>query len=401
MFKGNRKYYMILAAIFVGVIFMYYSQPKPINWNRTFGKDDKIPFGSYAIFHLLEETYASSVQTNAEGIYNLNERNVSTDQSLLIIDDQISMTKLEIKSLFAFVQKGNTVLLCANRFGKALTDTFHLDVSMNTNFDASSLDSLLKKPAFEVSYVQPKNTVKKSYVYPKVATESYFEKIDTSRFSIVALNKKHMPVLLEASVGKGKILLSTLPDVFGNLFIVDHPNRFYVYTLLSRLRNQSILWDEYYKTYGHPKDSLFAFIFSSDALYMAYGITLLALLVFMIFEIKRKQRAIPVITPLKNTTLEFVDVVSHVYFNSHNHKHIALETIKYFYFDISRKFNLSTANPDEEFYTRLHHLSGVDVEKIRILFRYCENLKQAPSLTEDDLLELNDRITKFKKQSIR
>jgi hypothetical protein len=72
MFKGNRKYYMILAAIFVGVIFMYYSQPKPINWNRTFGKDDKIPFGSYAIFHLLEETYASSVQTNAEGIYNLN-----------------------------------------------------------------------------------------------------------------------------------------------------------------------------------------------------------------------------------------------------------------------------------------------------------------------------------------
>lgn len=401
MFKGNRKYYIILAAIFVGVIFMYYSQPKPVNWKRTFDKDDKIPFGSYAIFHLLEETYASSVQTNAEGIYNLNERNLSSDQSLLIIDDQISMTKLEIKSLFAFAQKGNTVLLCANGFGKALRDTFHLDVRMNTNFDAYSLDSLLKKPAFEVSYIQSKNTVKKSYVYPKVATESYFAEMDTNRFSIIALNKKQMPVLLETTVGKGKILLSTLPDVFGNLFIVDHPNRFYVYTLLSRLRNHTILWDEYYKTYGHPKGSLFAFIFSSDALYMAYGITLLALLLFMIFEIKRKQRSIPVITPLKNTTLEFVDVVSHVYFNSHNHKHIALETIRYFYFDISRKFNLSTANPDEEFYTRLHHLSGVDIENIRLLFRYCENLKQAPGLTEDDLLELNDRITKFKKQSIR
>ena len=401
MLKGNRKYYIVLATIFVGVIFLYYSQPKPINWNRTFGKDDKIPFGSYAIFHLLKDTYASSVQTNSEGIYNLNERNLSTDQSLLIIDEQISMSRLEIRSLFAFAQKGNTVLLCANQFGKALKDTFRLDVRMNTSFDASSLDSLLKRPAFEVSYVQPKNTARKSYVYPKVATESYFSEIDTSRFSIVAVNKKQMPVLLERPAGKGKILISTLPDVFGNLFIVDHPNRFYVYTLLSRLRNRSILWDEYYKTYGHPKDSLFAFIFSSDALYMAYGITLLGLLLFMVFEIKRRQRPIPVIRPLQNTTLEFVDVVSHVYFNSRNHKHIALETIRYFYFDISRKFNLSTADLDEEFYTRLHHLSGVDLEKIRVLFRYCENLKQAPGLTEDDLLELNDRIAKFKKQSIR
>lgn len=401
MLKGNRKYYVILAVIFAGVIFLYYSQPKPVNWKRSFAKEDKIPFGCYAIFNLLEGTYASSVKTNAEGIYNLNERNTSTDQSLLIIDNTISMTKLEIKSLFAFVEKGNTVLLCANNFGKTLCDTFQLNVRMNMNFNASSLDSLIRKPAFEIAYVQPKNNVLKTYVYPEVATESYFSEIDTNRFSIVALNKTQKPVLLETRMGKGKILLSTLPDVFGNLFIVDHPNRYYTYTLLSKLRNQTIIWDEYYKTYGHSKDSLFAFIFSSDALYMAYCITMLALLLFMLFGMKRKQRPIPVIGPLQNTTLEFVDVVSHVYFNSQNHKHIALETIKYFYFDISRKFNVSTASLDAEFYTRLHKLSGVDLEKITVLFKYCENLKQAPSLTEDDLLELNNRIAKFKKQSIR
>jgi hypothetical protein len=401
MLKGNRKYYVLLTVIFTGVIFLYYSQPKPVNWKRSFAKEDKIPFGCYAIFNLLEDTYATSVKTNAEGIYNLNERNTSTNQSLLIIDNTVSMTKLEIKSLFAFVEKGNTVLLCANTFGKALCDTFRLDVRMNLNFNASSLDSLIRKPAFEIAYVQPKNNALKSYVYPEVATESYFSEMDTNRFSIVALNKTQKPVLLETKMGKGKILLSTLPDVFGNLFIVDHPNRFYTYTLLSKIRNQTIIWDEYYKTYGHSKDSLFAFIFSSDALYMAYCITMLALLLFMIFEIKRKQRSIPVLTPLTNSTLEFVDVVSHVYFNSQNHKHIALETIKYFYFDISKKFNLSTANLDAEFYTRLHKLSGVDLEKITVLFRYCENLKHAPSLMEDDLLELNNRIAKFKKQSIR
>lgn len=401
MFKGNRKYYFVLATIFVGVIFLYYSQPKPVNWKRTYDKDDKIPFGCYAIFNLLENTYAGDIQTNTQGLYNLNENDQSGGKTLLIIDDQVDLTRLEVTSLFSFLEKGNTVLLCANKFGRELCDTFHLNVEWNMHFNASSLDSLLKKPAFEVSYVQPKNNVLRSYVYPKAATESYFSKLDTTRFRVSAINKKQMPVLLETDIGKGKLLLSTLPDVFGNLFIVDHPNRSYAYTLLSKLKNQTIIWDEYYKAYSRPKESLFAFIFSSDALYMAYGIAMLGLLLFMVFGIKRKQRSIPVIAPLQNTTLEFVDVVSHVYFNSQNHKHIALETIKYFYFDIFRKFNLSTASQDEEFYQTLHNLSGVDLEKIRVLFRYCENLKQAPSLTENDLLELNDRITKFKQQSIR
>lgn len=401
MFKGNRKYYIVLAAIFVGVIFLYYNQPKPVNWKRTYAKDDRIPFGCYAIFNLLENTYAENIRTNSQGIYNLNESSQSGGQTLLIVDDRLEFTKLEIQSLFAFLEKGNTVLLCANTFGEELCDTFRLDVQWNIHFRALSLDSLLKKPAFEISYIQPKNNVQKSYVYPKAATESYFSRLDTVQFRISAVNKAHMPVLLEAGFGKGKLVLSTLPDVFGNLFIVDHPNRSYVYTLLSKLKNQTIIWDEYYKASGHQKESLFAFIFSSDALYMAYGITMLALLIFMIFEIRRKQRSIPVIVPLKNTTLEFVDVVSHVYFNSKNHKHIALETIKYFYFDIFRKFNLSVVNQDEAFYKALHNLSGVDLEKIRTLFRYCENLKHAPGLTEDDLLELNDRITKFKQQSIR
>lgn len=401
MFKGNRKYYFVLAAIFVGVIFLYYTQPKPLNWNRTFDKSDKIPFGCYAIFNLLETTYSAKVETSTQGLYNLNESTVSGNQSLLIIDEKINLTKLEIKSLYAFIEKGNTVLLCANRFGPELSDTFRLNVQLNSYFNSSSLDSLLKKPAFEISYVQPRNNRLKAYVYPQAATESYFSKLDTNLFRVSAVDKTNRPVLLEASLGKGKLLLSTLPDVFGNLFIVDHPNRHFVYTLLSKLRNETIIWDEYYKSYGRPKDSLFAFIFASDALYMAYSIIMLGLLLFMIFGIKRKQRPIQVITPLRNSTLEFVDVVSQVYFNSRNHKHIALETIRYFYFDISRKFNLSTAVLDEAFYKSLHNLSGVDLEKIRQLFTYCENLKQAPGLTEDNLLELNDRIAKFKQQSIR
>ena len=401
MFKGNRKYYVILATIFVGVILLYYFQPKPINWSRTYNKNDKIPFGCYAVFHLLRGTYAPIVESNQQDMYNLNEGNTAQEQTLLIINDELNFSKLEIKSLFKFLNKGNTVLLCATDFGAHLKDTFKLDVKFNNSFNVQSIDSLLKKPAFEIRYTQPKNNILKKYTYPSVAVESYFSNIDTTLFTVCSQNKAGMPVLLEATIGKGKLLVSSLPDVFGNIFVVNNPNKNYTYTLLSKLRNKVIIWDEYYKTYGRRTGGLFSFIFASDALYMAYCIVMLGLLFFMVFELKRRQRPIPILTALKNSTLEFVEVISHVYFNSKNHKHIAEETIKYFYFDIVKKFHISTTVMDENFFIALHNLSGVDIDKIKILFSYCENLKKAPALTQNDLLELNDRIANFKKQSIR
>ncbi len=401
VFKGNRKYYYTLAIIFIAVILLQYFQPKPINWSRTYNKKDKIAFGCYAVFNLLENTYAPFIESNQQDMYNLNEANNENGQTLLIINDGVNFSKLEVQSLFKFLKKGNTVLVCANSFGKALSDTFNLDLEMNVDYSVKSLDSLLKKPAFEISYTQPKNNILKTYTYPAVAIESYFLKIDTGLFTVVSENKKHKPVVLEANIGKGKLVLSSLPDVFGNIFIADNPNRNYAYTLLTNLKNKTIIWDEYYKTFGKEQKGIFSFIFGSDALYMAYSIILLGLLFFMIFELKRKQRVIPVINPLQNSTLEFVEVISRVYFNSNNHKHIAEETIKYFYFDIGKKFHVNTTVIDERFFTTLSNLSGIGIDKIKTLFTYCENLKRAPSLTQYDLLELNDRITNFKQQSIR
>ena len=134
---------------------------------------------------------------------------------------------------------------------------------------------------------------------------------------------------------------------------------------------------------------------------MAYLLLIGGLLFFMAFELKRKQKAIPIIKPLENSTLNFVDVISQVYYNSKNHKYIAEEQIQYFYYEIRKKFGVNTSDFDDTFYQTIHMLSGIELDNIKKLFTYCENLKQAPSLTENDLLELNNRINNFKQKSIR
>ncbi|MEJ7677787.1 MAG: hypothetical protein WKG06_07955 [Segetibacter sp.] len=63
------------------------------------------------------------------------------------------------------------------------------------------------------------------------------------------------------------------------------------------------------------------------------GITtypLAGLLLYVLFEMKRRQRIIPVITPLKNSTLDFVKTVASVYYNEKDNNGIADKKVNYF-----------------------------------------------------------------------
>lgn len=400
MLKGNRKYYAILVFVFAAIVAAQYLMPKPTNWNKTYLRKDKIPFGSYAIFELLENTYAPELTVNKQSLYNLDTEEAG-DQALLMVNDELKLKKLDVQSLFAFLQRGNKVLLCANQFGDRLADTLKLATTYNWSNFFTRPDSLMKKPSFEVHYVQPKNNHSGPYTYSEAAIESYFTKFDTALFRVMAVDKRNAPVLISAAIGKGRLYISTTPDAFANVFIVNHKNRNYTYGLLSLLKSRRLIWDEYYKSFNVQSVSPFKFIFENDALYMAYCILVLGIIIFMIFELKRRQRAIPVVRPLENSTLQFVDVISNVYYNSNNHLYIAKEQIGYFYFEVRQKFQVNTNLADDELFEKVSRLSGVDLAAVRTLFMYCERLKAMPAINEYTLLELNDRINNFKQKSIR
>jgi len=171
--------------------------------------------------------------------------------------------------------------------------------------------------------------------------------------------------------------------------------------MLSLLKNKELVWDEYYKTCNEKKSSFLKFILESDALYSAYLLLIFSIIIYMIFEGRRRQRPIPVLEPVNNSTLEFVNVISHVYYNSRNHQTIAAEKIKYFYETIRKKFNLNTNEINDIFMHEISELSGVQLKLVDQLFAYCEKIKKSSEITEYDLIELNRQITNFNKNSLR
>ncbi|MCW3076827.1 MAG: hypothetical protein JWO32_1436 [Bacteroidetes bacterium] len=399
MFKGNKKYYFIFFGLFALILLAQYLLPKPVNWNRTYQNKDKAPFGCYAIYNLINGVYSQQTGFNNKTFYNLKDR-VKDSCSIIVINNDLNLNKSDLSSLNQILKSGNTVLLAANQFNGLLADTFHLSTSSGFESYFSIIDSLINKPGESIHLVASNQSTNK-FSFSRAANIATFRNFDTTRFKVLAFTETNKACLIKTRVGKGTLMLLSVPDIFTNYFVVKHKNRQLAYLIFSLLKNRELIWDEYYKSYNVSNYSFLKFIFESDTLYAAYLLLFFSIVFYMIFEGRRRQAPIPVIEPVTNSTLDFVNVISHVYFNSKNHQTIALERIKYFYESVRKKFNTSTTEINEHFINEISELSGVQYLTVKQLFTYCERLKHATDLTEYELIELNRQITNFNNYSQR
>jgi hypothetical protein len=396
MFKGNNKYYFILLLLFTLLVCVEYSKPKPIDWRRTYTRQDKIPFGCNAFYRLLnEDIFKDKVEDQNQTAFNVLATIPGKKTAYVFINNSLSFSEPDCKYLFDFVKEGNTVFMAAGSFNGLLADTFKIRTAYAYNF----FDDTTKKLAF--NFCNSELKAKKNYNYPKSIDVSYFKSFDTSHVQILAMTPDSNALFIKTSWGKGNFYFLSVPDIYSNYFVVNNPNREVAYKTLSYIDADQICWDEYYKSFNNKQGSYFQFIFGNDSLYAAYSLAGIALLVFMIFGLKRKQKAIAIIEPLQNTTLQFVEVVGSVYYNTKNHKIIAEEKINSFYEFLRVKFSVIGRNLDEESILRISKLSTLSLEEVKKLISTINRIAQQTAITEKELIELNSLVEKFHKQNKR
>jgi hypothetical protein len=406
LLKGNRKYYLIFILLFLGLAAFQFMAPKPVNWNRTYLSSHKIPFGTNALFQLLNSGFiAAEIRQEDQSVYSLLKLRAKTDSpaTYLFIDNQVKFDKLDTKELMKFVSEGNTVFISASVINGLLADTFKLetDIPFNNYFSFEKDTAKEKKQETFLNFSNPRMKNKNAYGYNGIFQNNFFSSFDTLKAVVLATDQKNKTNLLRMDHGRGKFIFSSVPDVFSNYFIVNDQSREFAYKTLSYAANPVIYLDEHYKSKRLKSDSPMGYVLANDSLYAAWILALLSLLLFMLFETKRKQRIIPVIVPLKNTTLEFVEVVGSVYFSAKNHKVIAEEKIIVFLEFIRHRFQVSTRLYDEAFYRRVFLLSGITIDDLKYLFERIDRIQFKQSITESELIELNSLIDNFYKNNKR
>jgi len=134
------------------------------------------------------------------------------------------------------------------------------------------------------------------------------------------------------------------------------------------------------------------YILSEPALKWALYILLLTILIAMIFEIKRKQRVIPILVPLKNETLDFVRTVASLYYQKKDHKNLAAKKILHFTDYLKQNLYVDTNDEVGEIIKKITAKTGSEENEVKILFEQMNYISNASYITSKELKLLLNRI---------
>ena len=408
--KQHRIYLIVLFITIIGFILIEIYKPKPVDWTPTFSNKDKIPYGCELLYKVLPNIFPNQKISDEKVPIFSKKRKVKLPpkSNYLYVFSYFRVDSLSLVKLLDYVQKGNSVFIASENFF-GLDDTLH--------FQTSYLKDLTINDSASINFVNPFIKKSSDYKYQNQAADTYFEIKDSTKFresfTVLGKNSKGFPNFIRVNFGKGMFFLNTVPMAFTNFYMVKNDNADYAFKALSYLPEQPIFWDEYVNKMSIGKsiksisksreakgeediqESPFKFIVSQPALKWAYFITLFTLLIYLVFEGKRRQRIIPIMETPKNTSLQFVETIGSLYYNQKDHKTIAEKKITHFLAYIRTKFYLKTTEIDQEFKTDLSNKSGISLREINDLFDYISFVQNNNYIAESQLIILNEQIENF------
>ena len=389
--KSQRKFIIILGIVFIAMVAFEFMRPKPLDWRQTYSQYDKIPFGNYILHRQLPQIFpeASSVKTVREPIYNVLPQNSGAGGMVyLSVSKVFAPDELDTEVLLEFVAHGGVAFLGADKFSGALADSLKFKLEVNYALKFADTNTL----HFTAPALSPNE---KKWHYKGGTTANYFVDLDSTSATVTAINQDSQPVMIEQPYGEGTFYICSTPICFTNYSMLSGDNREFIAKSFSKFSAGTILWDEYYKVGRDEIRSPLRYILSVDSLRWAYYCILIGGLVFVAFGIKREQRSIPVIPPVTNSTLEFVDTVGQVYYQQGDHADLAEKKIHYFLDYVRTNYYVRTNEFTEEFYQKIAEKSGVDLPSVRKIFRDIERIRGKEHILEVELESLHANIEQF------
>ncbi len=391
--KGNRKFIILFCLVFVLYLVAELNRPKPVDWTVTLAASDKNPYGGYVLYHRLEDLFPGvSIRSTDQPVYNNLNDSSKKRSAYLLLSPALELSKNDLEELRLYVHQGNDAFIFSGSFGRLLQDTFHLKTG--TRF------SIINKDSTSVKLVNPLLKANRNYTFLSNTIDEYFTEIDTSVTTILGTNDRWQPNFVKVHYGRGSFFFHSAPICFSNYFMLHENNATYTANALSYVPAdvRLIYWDEYYKPGTKTPVTPLRFILGNPNLLWALRLAMAGLLVYIFFEMKRKQRVIPVIEPLKNSSLDFVRTVSNVYFNQKDNEGIADKKISYFFDFVRQRFYLQTQDTGPGFVESLAKKSAVATHQVEGLMRTIKEVQNSHQVSDGLLLSLNQQVDQFYKQ---
>ena len=375
------------------------------DWNENFKEKEKSPFGNYIIYNEAETLFKNQkVTLLKENIYDYLAFNSAYDSTktynyVAIKHSGYKLTNTGVTELLDFVAKGNNVFLAFNSFKDSLKSSLKFTTN-NLDKDVYDVKGLKKlEGTFELNN---KAFSKTSFSFDRNIRRNYFLQYNENTTSVLgtfAVDGEKVPNFIKIHYGEGAFYLHTQPIAFTNYYLLNNKEE-YAANVFSYLPNADVIWDPQIKSskYEDKKEddnNVFKFFLEHPTLTWFLFVSLIGLLLFMLFNARRKQRPIPIIKPLQNSTVEFTQTIANLYLKEQDHKNLVDKKIAYFLEKVRSKYLLDTSNLNTDFIEKLASKSGNDLQRTKYLVNTIITLNKKTECLEEELIVLHKMIENF------
>lgn len=357
--KGSRIFILVIVA-FLAVMFMVQlSLGKKFVWQPTFSHTDKQPFGAYVFDTIMASTMKQGYTVTQKTFYQLEHQYSHRRQGYLMVSQNGSLTRTEALSILRMAERGDKVMLAVSGYelGK-ITDTLNLSVGYE-QFDFQRLkDNVIERENSDtIQWTGDDKRYTRAQYYINSALSGSCVSLDTIPTEVLGMqtgnDEEDTPCsyIMAASMkwGKGSIILIPTPLLFTNYSILEPSSTYYVHRLMSQFGALPVVRVERQTEEDSAmQTSPLTYFLSQPPLQWGICLSLLLIIVFMVFTARRKQRIIPVISPPKNRSLDFIKLIGTLYHRQDMHTDLVRKKYIYFSEEIRKQLGIDINDTDAD-----------------------------------------------------
>ena len=368
-----------------------------------YGYKDKEPMGGYVAYHYINSLFNYGVADVIDKSFSKLRYEINYDKSLyIIVAKAVFMSKDDLESMMNYVDNGNTLFISAEYIDEKLIDTLGTKISFDfSTFFARSEYEMEKKDTW-ISLAQEPAAGKQKYGFFFVPFNNRVISYDTSATQELGYNEEQQTNFVAIDHGQGKFILHIAPAAFSNYFLLTGNNKEYLEKTFSYFKPEtgSVYWDNYYRLRRSSDEdfSIVNFFKKHPPLYYAFLMTLAALLIFIAFAGKRRQRFVPEKIPNTNTTVSYTETIGRLYLQKKDNRNIALKMFTYFLDHVRNNYYLNTQSLNNEFSEALSRKSGVPEARVKHLLQLMDDTDRSDNISDIRLLELHNLLQEYFKK---
>ncbi len=335
MKRSSLLFCLCVAVFIVGVFFLKQQVGPHYDWTPTFSPTDRNPFGTALFDTLMTETMPNGYRVENTSLADyVKTHPKSTNDQVLAVENTHYLNDAEMDSIWAFVEKGNTVVL-AEEYPNTFQDSLVYSlVYENGYFDFNKAQRLVRSDDYRLcdtlaymsrSYLYPNSSnefaVRCSLIAYSIKDESDWYK-NEKVIGFADRSKDMLSIAHAYHVGKGKIYIVSVPYLFSNFAVMDADMRSLSLRLMNELAERPVVhvhkrdMEEELADDGLP---ILTYVKKQPPLLFAWRLALVGALLALLVNSRRRRRAIPVKREEPNTTVSFLRQLARLYRKRSDH----------------------------------------------------------------------------------